>query len=317
MMMMAICIMNTFAASLPEVSLTLASSALVNDSQFVLGDIADVKCSDPALTDRLMQIPLGVSAPPSFSRSIEQTEAIRRILAAAPGMRFIVNGAQRSTIVTDYQVADADEIKLSVMSYLDSMIAWPNGCWSAETDSITSDLKLYRQKASIEITGLEGNRYPKGTTRLQINIRQPSGKRKTTISCNIRVVIPVYVANGIIERGETVNRGHYRIQETDITRYAPEPVTREEQVVGKKALRTINDGTLLNSRMFAEIPVVEKGDPVTIIFSDRTIKVGIMGTARESGSTGDKIWVENRNSGKLIRVTVAGQGKVIVYKGVS
>jgi flagella basal body P-ring formation protein FlgA len=40
------------------------------------------------------------------------------------------------------------------------------------------------------------------------------------------------------------------------------------------------------------------------------VRASVAGVARETGCVGDKIWVENQNTHKMIHAEVSGKGKV-------
>jgi flagella basal body P-ring formation protein FlgA len=108
------------------------------------------------------------------------------------------------------------------------------------------------------------------------------------------------------------------MQRLDITRFAPVPLTVKGQLDNKRAARTIAPGTILHDRLFTVIPVVEKGDEVSIEYSAGRVSVAVAGIARERGGIGDRIWVENRETRRLIRVEIRDRGRVsIPQKGAS
>jgi flagella basal body P-ring formation protein FlgA len=67
--------------------------------------------------------------------------------------------------------------------------------------------------------------------------------------------------------------------------------------------------------MVKTVPAVEKGDPVAIIVKKGRISVSVVGIAREQGEIGEKIWVQNSKTNKLIRVKIKGKGIVTVLQG--
>ena len=101
----------------------------------------------------------------------------------------------------------------------------------------------------------------------------------------------------------------------DLTRFAPVPFTDCNDLDGMRASRTIRAGSILHERMVLSVPVVEKGEPVSIICAKGRISIAVAGIARENGGKGERIWVENSATHKLIRVMVSEKGKVHVPQG--
>jgi flagella basal body P-ring formation protein FlgA len=60
---------------------------------------------------------------------------------------------------------------------------------------------------------------------------------------------------------------------------------------------------------------VEKDDAVSILYSSKRFSIAIPAIAREPGAIGDRIWVRNMNSNKLIRAQIREKGIVTVIQG--
>jgi flagella basal body P-ring formation protein FlgA len=96
----------------------------------------------------------------------------------------------------------------------------------------------------------------------------------------------------------------------DITFCAPGFFTRKEDLKGSKTVVTINAGTIIQSRMVCKVPDITSGDNVQIIYNKGRIRCSVIGIARESGHTGEKIWVQNNETQQLIRVKILSKGIV-------
>ena len=101
----------------------------------------------------------------------------------------------------------------------------------------------------------------------------------------------------------------------DITRFAPTPFTELQSVEGKLAARSLNSGKILHCRLAKALPVIDKGDIVSIRLNKGRISVAVTGIARERGGIGDRIWVKNRKTNKLIRAQILDRGVVTVEQG--
>jgi flagella basal body P-ring formation protein FlgA len=80
------------------------------------------------------------------------------------------------------------------------------------------------------------------------------------------------------------------------------------------ALRSVAAGGILHDRMLRAIPVVARGDQVRIHYIGERVKISVLGVARDNGGSGERIWVENLQTGKLIRAAVSGKGSVVVHQ---
>jgi flagella basal body P-ring formation protein FlgA len=126
----------------------------------------------------------------------------------------------------------------------------------------------------------------------------------------MKVVLTAVVAVSSIERGQMIQNSACDLRTVDVTHLGTIPYIMLSQVAGKKALRLISAGQIINKQWLQEIPEIEKGDPVTIVVNKNAVRVAVSATAREPGQIGEKIWVENSESHKLVRVMVKSKGVV-------
>jgi flagella basal body P-ring formation protein FlgA len=104
------------------------------------------------------------------------------------------------------------------------------------------------------------------------------------------------------------------VQVTDITNFAFTPLRQLPKEGTMTTIRTISAGNILHDKMLRAIPIVARGDQVRISFVGERVKISVLGVARDNGGSGDRIWVENLQTGKLIRAAVSGRGSVVVHK---
>ncbi len=85
-----------------------------------------------------------------------------------------------------------------------------------------------------------------------------------------------------------------------------------DQVVGMSAKRTLRAGLPLRAADLSKPDVVQRNEPVTIVYEVPGMLLTVRGKALEAGSTGDHISVLNIQSNRAVQVVVAGPGRVIV-----
>jgi len=85
-----------------------------------------------------------------------------------------------------------------------------------------------------------------------------------------------------------------------------------EQVIGKRAARTLQIGQVIKREMVEVPPTVRKGDRVIIKAENSSIAVSALGKVMEDGRSGQQIRVINISSGKEIFAKVVGPGQVRV-----
>jgi len=297
------------------VNISFSDSVMVNDTLIRVGDIAEVGCADQGLRKSIQNFSVGNSAPAGYSRLINTDDLVLyRLKSGFKGVEFEVSGNSRISVATDFKEMKVGDFANEIKQYLDSTIKWPEGSWSVEIENQDVSWKTLNKPLSISVKGL-ADRFPRGKTQIVLIAEQGSQKNRLNVVCDIRVTVPVLVASGEILRGQIINRENCEIKNLDITRFAPVPFTSFEQLQEMRAARTISSGTIIHSRLLQVIPAVEKGDQVQILFEKGRVKLSVTGVAREPGKVGERIWVENAATNKLIRVVVRGKGKVCIPQG--
>ncbi|MDG5815408.1 flagellar basal body P-ring formation chaperone FlgA [Chitinispirillales bacterium ANBcel5] len=301
-------------ASLAEVELNFYDSATVDQTHILLSDIAEVRSEDSALVREIEKIKVGEAAPPGYKRFLSSEDIITFYLQSIfEDARFVTSGHKRVEISTDYREMKVEEFMEHIHSYIASNIAWNKGEWSVTINNPLSSWKAYNEEYEIEFTGLNSP-HAKGNTNIIMMITQGSRTYRIPVSCFIRVISPVLIAKEPITRGERISTECFTVDTLDITTFAHTPLRRFSQLEGKQAVRTINEGTIIHDRIVRAAPLIMRGDQVQITFTNSRVRVSVLGIAREEGRAGERIWVQNQNTKRVLRAEVTGRGVVTVFQ---
>ena len=296
------------------VTLHFVDSAMVNDTLIRIRDIAKVECLDAVLAEQIRVLSAGEAAPPGFSRFINSDDLVTfRVRPQFKGVNFVIAASKRVKIASDYRERSVAEFEEKIRSYAAGRLQWGEGEWALTIANPQYSWKIGRGPVDVEVGGID-NPYAKGNTNLTLTVRQGSRVSRVPVSCRITVKAPVLVASRSIGRGEELDGDNSRIEVVDITNFAFAPLRRIPNAGTMTTARTISAGNILHDRVLRAIPVVARGDQVRINFIGERIKVSVLGVARDNGGSGDRIWVENLQTGKLIRASVSGRGSVVVHQ---
>jgi len=302
-------------AAFAEVSLSFSDSILVNDTVFHLSDVAAITGDNDSIVSAVRGCVAGSSAPAGYGRFFSAHSFVaNRLCGAFPGVEFRVSGAARTLVGTDcrkFTIADYEHV---LRSYIDSAVGWKKEEYTVVFSNLNDTLTCLNQPVVILAEGLH-ERFPRGKTSLYLAVRQGKRVNRAPVLCLFNVRIPVLVTRNEIGRGRVISDDDCEIRTMDITRFAPQPYRTFSGVQNKKAARTIKPGTILHDRLLLAIPVVEKDDAVSILYSSKRFSIAIPAIAREPGAIGDRIWVRNMNSNKLIRAQIREKGIVTVIQG--
>ena len=296
-----------------RVTLIFADSVMVNDTQIRLGDIAKIICQDPTLEAALVKFSAGEAAPAGFSRYVNSGDLVElRLKPLFKDARFSAS-TKRIKIISDFQERSVGEFEEQIRSYAANALGWKEGEWTLTVNNAKSSWKSGKGAVEAEVSGIS-NPFAKGNVNLLITARQGTRVNRIPVSCNIKVKTTALVASGSISRNEELSSENCSLAVMDITNFAYIPMSKLPESGTMMTMRSVNAGTILHDKLMKTVPVVARGDQVRISFNGERIKVSVLGVARESGAGGEKIWVENLQTGKLVRAAVSGRGSVIVHQ---
>ncbi|MCL2689399.1 MAG: flagellar basal body P-ring formation chaperone FlgA [Chitinispirillia bacterium] len=303
----------TALAQSKTVTLHFVDSVMINDAQIRLGDIARIVTSDAVLEARLSKTNIGEAAPAGFNRFVNSADLIEfRLRPAFKNVNF--NAApKRVKVVSDFQERRVGEFEEQIRAYAASVLGWKAGEWTLTVNNAASAWKSGRGPVEIEVSGIN-NPFAKGNMNLLITARQGNRVNRIPVSCNIRVNTAVLVAKRAISRDEELTGENTMLAVMDITNFVHNPMRQIPESGTMMTMRTVNSGAILHDKLMKTVPVVSRGDQVRISFNGERVRISVLGVARESGVNGDKIWVENLQTRKLVRASVSGRGSVIVHQ---
>lgn len=145
----------------------------------------------------------------------------------------------------------------------------------------------------------------------------PSGRRSRPLRINGTGVEQVDIVRlrRTVARGEVVNAADITIDRMPRTRLANDAVIARADVVGFAARRSLSEGTILRAGDVEKPRVVQRNDPVTIVFEAPSLLVTARGRAMDGGAVGDIIDVQNISSRRTVQGVIAGPGRVIIRVG--
>ena len=292
------------------IKLSFFDTATVNDTVIYVKDIADITGGTKGEKERIAQIIVGHSAPPGYMRYINTSEIVPLHLDSirTPGI-VLQKKPGRICAKTSFVEKKVCDYKELINSYLHDNIAWPEGDWKFSIDNDQSSFKMFKAPINVTLQGLT-EKYPRGLIRLQLIARQYNKKVSIPLSCRLFVVTQVVCAKFDIPRDKIIDISDCETVKKDISTFGPKPCLTFSEVVGKRASRTITGGKIITEHMLLIPPDIEKGDNLSLVISKGNVTVCVSAIARENGRIGQKIWVENGSTKKLVRVLVTDRNSV-------
>jgi flagella basal body P-ring formation protein FlgA len=290
-------------------TITVLPHALVIGPKILLSDLLTREGRDILKSRSPETTIVSISPLPGKSRIVDTRTVRAKLmeLGVTPD-RYLLQMPQQIRVERQAQIIAADQIEDFVRNDFLSQLPW-------------SDARL------VEMTIPEGVILPVGEVEMTV---QPPARTD--------FARPFYLSIEFRVDGQTVKRAYYRtvlsvaatvavaareltasgeVSSTDIRweRKALKTTLRtlvveESFFVGRRPRIGIAAGEILTQDMFRVVPLITRGDKVTLVFDDGRIRVSTQGESLSNGSKGDRIRVMNADSRAELFAEVIDAGTV-------
>lgn len=147
---------------------------------------------------------------------------------------------------------------------------------------------------------------PRGVVPVKVEMKRGAVELKTwTTTVNVRYFATVAVAGRRIHQHEAMSEAIVSMDRRDVTELREDHyITDPAGLDGLRAKRTILQGKLIDRASLESIPVVNRGDDITVIAEVGSITVSLSARANEDGRIGDEIQVVNKDSHARLRAKI-------------
>ncbi len=135
--------------------------------------------------------------------------------------------------------------------------------------------------------------------------------KNQSVRVDLKALASVAVATTELRRGQVILASDVQLADVDLGNVR-EACLDPDELVGKKARRTIRLGDVIERSYVEFPPLVKRGDLVSITAHKGALAITATGLAREDGKMGDTIKVRNTASQKEILCRVSAPGAVEV-----
>jgi flagella basal body P-ring formation protein FlgA len=98
----------------------------------------------------------------------------------------------------------------------------------------------------------------------------------------------------------------------EITNFTGKLITDAEALIDQQAKRMIPPGTLITADMLEPLPLVKRGQLVTVLYNRGGLEIKLVGKVMQNGYRNDVVQVRNERSKEVFRAKVIGAGQVLV-----
>lgn len=289
-------------ASGERVHIEIKDSVTLPEKQIVIGDIAYVSCNDPSLLERINGILIGNTPWPGYARKIEKDVISARLIDGGIDLKEVIFGSTKSSLVTVESITiTGEEIIKKAKEYLLSKQSRPDGGEIIiESDRIPMDKLLPANEGDIrfEVSQIDTNK-ERGSIQLIVRVFINDKQHlKIPVFFTIRVYEDVVTTARKISRDTILTPDDIEIRRMETTKLPGVTFDAVEDLVGKRAVRSIMPNIPITADLVNNPPVIKKGDLIKVLVQSGNLLIVTKGLAKEDGYFGKIIRVKNLDSKK-------------------
>ena len=235
-----------------------------------------------------------------MKRLLLKISLISVLLCSGSFAKTVITATEIKNAVEEFVVSEIEtDLPLSARIVVD--VRWQN---DIEVDTDVNPLIRVRKSSSRKLRG-------PSVVRVGIDLDSQT-LRKMSITADVRIYMPVLVAAYNLKRGEQIEPTFFEITDSDVTKLRGAYYTGQDELKDLRMGRSLSAGDILTDQHVERIPIVKRGELISILARGDLFEVTTEGTAMQDGGKGDLIRVKNVDSGKVIREHVIDSGLIEV-----
>lgn len=291
--------------------ITFRSTAVITGATITLADIADIN-SQSQLATALKAHIVGPSPNAGKKISLDSGEISRKILTTLDLSEEITwKGATEINVERKAEIVTSAEILKRINQYLqDHANQLPQATITFTPQEPPLPFTAPTGELKWEI--IPSNPDLIGSNRFSLIVSIGNDVIKNfSVKGKLEVMAPVAVASSNLQHGNIIDESLFQMEPRDLSELRS-PCLLADQVVGKKLLRSIKAGSVIEIGSLEMPPLVKKGTLVKIVARKNGMELTATGIAKTDGKEGQVIKIINASSEKEIFCRVLASGLVEV-----
>ena len=233
-------------------------------------------------------------------------------LPLALGLAFLLLAGGAWAGAASPQRLDTTRVQREVERYVDHELKGSGDQWQVKRVVLTGDPLLPSGPFRLSLSRGRGVDLA-GTVVLHLRVEAAGGVvRRLRVSATIDRRRPVWEAANDLRRGTVLKKESLRRDYLTWGAVPRDHVVRVASAVGMQITRSLRAGDVLRASQLKAVPVVRRGDRVTLVVHRGPLQVRARGVVREEGGRNQRIRVANATSGKVVMGTVVDSTTVKV-----
>lgn len=151
---------------------------------------------------------------------------------------------------------------------------------------------------------------PKGYQNANVFFTDDGESKSAQVQLFVDLKRKLPVVNKRIERNQTITADDLTWRILDITRMKEFPIASIQKITGNAAGRLIPKGNVILNTDLQQVPIIEVGDNIKMVYRETGIEVALDCTARQARAKGEEIRVYSRETRKTYIGKVLTPSKV-------
>lgn len=289
------------------------ANPVISNDRVNLGDIAKITGGDEEVEKAsslfIMNLPSRV-----LSKSISKdmiVEILKKNRLKTDEMDFIAPAIVKISRKT--MTVEAKSLEEMARAHLQEALKGKKGDITIKSlKAEGGDLSLPEGKLDVEFLPLNQSQLT-GDVSIHANLLVDGRVvERVQINAEVEASVEVAVASRNIKKGDILAAEDFQMEKTEVHSGNSNFLFDPEDIIGKRALKSIAGDQPIQENMLDIPPLVNKKDRVKIVLESKFLKVSTVGVAQESGAQGSYIKVMNLDSEKIIVAKVIGENLVKV-----
>jgi flagella basal body P-ring formation protein FlgA len=212
---------------------------------------------------------------------------------------IILNLPEKTGVVREAVVISPEKVEKIIRQFILKKMPW-NPQETSITIMAAKTITLAAGKVTCEVIPRRNEKYL-GKTNLSL-VFSVAGKveKKLWITAQIDVSKEVVICSRPMERHYVITEDDVRLEKMSLAELPHDVITDPLEVIGKRTKRVIDASSILRYNFIEVLPLVKRGDMVTIIAESEALQITTQGVVTEKGSKGEMVRVINTGSRKEI-----------------
>ncbi len=283
------------------VTIRVSERSNVSGKMIRLGDIADISGEDSVMVEKIRTVVIGTSPALSKSRRISKgiiEASLKRKMIDASLLDIKLH--DKIIVTRDYVSISGEEVKEIVRDFIYKSLPWDRDFIRINEIDYNSDLILPIGELTFEIIPLVHSVRRGRTTFSVIIMVDREVQKKVRVNVHIEVLREVVISKHSIKANSVVSEEDVVIEKRYIEGLNTDIFTKASDVVGKQSRRFVRAGEIFNGKILKTLPLLKKGDMVSIVAESDKVRVTTTGRAEEDGEKGKMIMIRNLVSNKVV-----------------